>query len=212
MTETQIKKSQENDEIEQMNEAPPLEPGEYVSHAWLHIEDLLKSHLVRRKNATKTLEDTQEYVMLDNSIDCKKDLLESLLVGSQKLTADRIQSTADPEARVIGVIESVDKQLAYSNDSIRRRREQARREIKELDDLIECVEQLPSTQRDIINNLYYSFEIELIDGTEIKRPVKYAVAAKASGYQKGGNFEQLRKKSISRLVVMMRKKREQDKK
>jgi len=179
----------------------------YISPSWIHIETLLKEHELRRRSASKTLSDTACYVRPDGTIDCKNDLIEGMQSGVQKLTADRVQSTADPESKMIGIIESVDKSLSYSNESIKRRRESANQIIQELDDLIECVEQLTGKEHDIISNLYYSYEEVNIDGVVSRKPVKYMTAVVMSGYASHSHFEKMRKRAIGMLVRLMREKK-----
>lgn len=177
------------------------------SYEFKHIEALLKEHEGRRRNASKTIYETNKYIQFGGNKDSKSELIESLCLSSPKLSADRVQSQSDPDTKIINLVERIDDQLFVFNDSIKRRREKAIKTIQELDDLIECVEELPEKLQTIIQTLYYSYEIEMIDGMEVEKPMRYLTAIAVCGYSSESWFRNQRKKAIAMLVKMMRQKR-----
>lgn len=182
---------------------------EYFSPDWFHIEDLLKTHAERWQNAKRTIAETDCYIKPDGSVDCKNDLIDTMASGVQQLKDVRVQSTQDGDSQMINIVNMLDKQLSYSNDSVKRRREKAFATIKELELLAECVDELPPKMNSVIANRYYAFEIEAdeISGKEVMKPIRYELAVNLSGYKSSSGFEPQRKKAISLLVVAMRKKK-----
>ena len=183
--------------------------SEEYSRDFQHIETLLKEQDGRRRNASKTIRETDKYIQFGGTQDTKSELIETISLSSPKLSADRIQSTAEPDTKTINLVDGLDDHLMYFNDSIRRRRESAIRTIKELDELIECVEQLPEKFQTIIQNLYYSYEIEIVNGYELRKKPAYTTAMIASGYKSDKQFETYRKQAIAMLVKAMRQKRKE---
>lgn len=187
---------------------------EYFSPDWFHIEDLLKTHAERWQNAKRTIAETDCYITEDGNIDCKNELIDTMASGVQKLKDVRVQSTQDGDSQMISIVNMLDKQLSYSNDSVKRRRDNAFATIKELELLAECVDELPPKMNSVIASRYYAFEIgkDEISGKEVMKPIRYELAVNLSGYKSSSGFEPQRKKAISLLVVAMRKKKSELKK
>jgi hypothetical protein len=190
------------DEFDYESEITP-DGDEYIPNIVYRVEYLLKNHNTIRLNATRTLISTEH-----TAKSVEQDIIDTMSSGAQTLSADRVQTTLVPDNKMINMVDQLSERVAFTNESLKRRRDKAYRELAEIDALFECVERLNAKHQMIITTFYDTFEVTDNNGIEVYKPLSLEAASIMCGYSGyNNNVKFQKKKAIQNLTEIFQQRR-----